>query len=312
MDSDLKTNIPPIPSYCYGSTEEVAISQAELCYMRTCANILDAWRPIIRRLITRLPYRTYVYGGEAYQMYWEANTHVQMLRDGPPFRRAMDIDAIVLSNAKNWGEILADSQDIIKRVDHLLSHDKLLFTLQMELLPTLKAKGVTLTHSPILTVRSSPSYFKIDPKTGKSVHDYRRMYHTIVMSVHPFLLGHQQRSCITLFELHVKPQCNWNLDHPQLSRAVLGACMKVTKINTKRSPPGSKEAAIYVPNVKQMIKHANKVIGNRKPHQVTHFISLIYITNLSLHPLYRQKCKLYTLYCTQTHYLLSEIIIAGG
>ena len=114
----------------------------------------------------------------------------------------MDIDAIMLSNAKNWGEILADSQDIIKRTTHLLSQDKILFALQMQLLPTLHAKGVMLTHSPTFTVRSSPSYFKINPKTGKSVHDYRRMYHTVVMSVHPFLLGRQQRSCVTLFELH--------------------------------------------------------------------------------------------------------------
>ena len=282
MDSDLKINIPSIPSYRYGSTEDFATSQAELCYMRTCADILDAWRPIIRRLIARLPYRTYVYGGEAYQMYWEAlqiqmyggeaNTHLQMLRDAPPFRRPMDIDAIMLSNAKNWGEILADSRDIIKRATHLLSQDKILFALQMQLLPTLHAKGVMLTHSPTFTVRSSPSYFKINPKTGKSVHDYRRMYHTVVMSVHPFLLGRQQRSCVTLFELHVQPQCNWNLDHHQLSRAVLGEYMEVTKIDTKRPTPSCKEAAIYVPNVKQMIEHANKVIGNRKPHQVTHFI----------------------------------------
>jgi hypothetical protein len=39
-------------------------------------------------------------------------------------------------------------------------------------------------------------------------------------------------------------------------------------MSTKRGTPGRKEAAIYVPNVKQMIEHANKVIGNRKPHQV--------------------------------------------
>lgn len=245
-------------------------SQAELCYMRTCANILDAWRPIIRRLITRLPYRTYVYGGEAYQMYWEAKcgSDFQMLREGPPFRRAMDIDAMVLSNAKNWDEVLADSRDIIKRATHLLSQDKILVALQMQLLPFLHAKGVILTHSPIFTVRSSPVYFKIDPQTGKSVHDYRRMYHTIVMSVHPFLLGHQQRSSITLFELHVQPRCNWNLDHRKLSRAVLGKYLEVTKMSTKRGTPGRKQAAIYVPNVKQMIEHANKVIGNRKPHQV--------------------------------------------
>ena len=277
MDSDLKTIIPPIPSYRYGSTEDVTTSQAELCYMRTCANILDVWRPIIRHLLVRLPYRTYVYGGEAYQMYWEANTHVQMLPDGPPFRRAMDIDTMVLSNAKNWDEILSDSQDIINRATHLLSHDEILCALQMQLLPTLHAKGVMLTHSPIFTVRSSPAYFKIDPKTGKSVHDYQRMYHTIVMSVHPFLLGHQQRSCITLFELHVQPQCNWKVDHHKLSRAVLGKCMEVTKINTKRPAPDCKEPIIYVPNVEQMIEHANKVIGNRKPHQVTHFVWLIKI-----------------------------------
>merc|ERR1711934_963523 len=148
----------------------------------------------------------------------------------------------------------------------LLSQDKILVALQMQLLPFLHAQGIMLTHSPIFTVRSSPSYFKTDPKTGKSVHDYRRMYHTIVMNVHPFLLGHRQRSCVTLFELHVQPRCNWNLDHRQLSRAVLGKYMEVTKINTKR---GCKEAnEIYVPNVKQMIEHANKVIGNRKPHQV--------------------------------------------
>jgi len=180
----------------------------------------------------------------------------------------MDIDTMVLSNARNWDGILSDSRNIINHATQLLAHDHVLRALQMQMVPTLHAHGIVLTHSPIFSVRSSPAFFKADPKTGKSVLDYQRMYHTITMSVHPFLFGSQQRSCITLLELHVQPRCNWNLDHQKLSRAVLGKFMEVCKIQTKAQEKLPRHMGIFIPNVKQMIKHANKVIGNRKPHQV--------------------------------------------
>ena len=237
--------------------------------MRTCANILDAWRPIIRQLIVRLPFRTYVYGGEAYQMYWESNTRFEMRRHGPPFRRASDIDTMVLSDAREWDEVLSDSQKITDLASLLLIQDPILRTLQIQMLPALHARGIMLTHSPIFTVRSSPMFFKQDPETGKSVLDYERMYHTIVMSVHPFLVAKQERCCITLLELHVKPRCNWNIDHLSLSRAVLNKYMQVTRILTSKEAEAeaSGKLGIWIPNVKQMAEHANKVIGKRAPHQ---------------------------------------------
>lgn len=200
-------------------------------------------------------------------MYWEGTTRFEKRRDGPPFRRAMDIDTMVLSDASEWDDVLSDSQKIIHHAIFLLAQDNFLRTLQMQMLPILHAQGVLLTHSPIFSVRSSPTFFKQDAETGKSVLDYERMYHTIMMNVHPFLLASQKQCCFTLFEMHVKPRCNWNVDHLSLSRAVLGKFMEVTKIQTSKEMEASEEVGIWIPNDTQMVEHANKVIGNRKPHQ---------------------------------------------
>lgn len=291
VDDNSQINIPPTPRLRRSSTSGVATNKEELYYMRTCANLLDAWRPIIRQLIVRLPFRTYVYGGEAYQMYWEGNTRSEMRCHGPPFRRASDIDTVVLSNAREWDEVVSDAQKIIDQCSLLLVQDPMLRTLQLQMLPALHARGIMLTHSPILTVRSSPAFFKQDPETGKSALDYERMFYTIMMNVNPYLVAKEKRCCITLLELHVKPRCNWNIDHLSLSRAVLSKYMQVTKIltSTEVEAEVSGQFGIWIPNAKQMAEHANKVIGNRAPHQIaktrTDIQRLRWFSTTMIHPI---------------------------
>ena len=67
--------------------------------MQLSALVLNCWRPALRYLLTELPFPVYIYGGEAYHMYWELSNYFRSSteRQKLPFRPAMDIDAILMS-----------------------------------------------------------------------------------------------------------------------------------------------------------------------------------------------------------------------
>ena len=68
--------------------------------MQLSAALLNCWRPALRYLLAELPFPIYVYGGEAYHMYFELSEYFntkELKKSKLPFRPAMDIDAVLIS-----------------------------------------------------------------------------------------------------------------------------------------------------------------------------------------------------------------------
>ena len=257
---------------------EVAVSYEELVHMRVCARIIDVWRPLIRFLLVQLPFKIYVYGGEAYQMYWESNARSS---DGDPiFRRPMDVDSVVLSTVNDWcGKgITQESQHLTMSLKHLLRTDKRAQALQFSALKILCTQGIWPMTFPVFSTRSSPQYYKSHQTTGAVVIDHVKMYHTVTMGINILVNGGQY--FISLLELHVQPRCSWSTNTGFLSKVMLDKGMRVTQIldaNTSTSTTSrasltanvSDDNCLWVPNRANMLQRADKVTGKRRACQLS-------------------------------------------
>jgi len=100
--------------------KEAGGSDADLSFLKYHQDILDTFRPALRALVSGLInykfehhdhvilpyYRTYMYGGEAYVLYHEADKAEKSRNplERVPFRRPLDMDIFVPIDVKDWSE----------------------------------------------------------------------------------------------------------------------------------------------------------------------------------------------------------------
>jgi len=272
--------------------KEAGGSDADLSFLKYHQDILDTFRPALRALVSGLInykfehhdhvilpyYRTYVYGGEAYILYHEADK-VQKKRSAlerAPFRRPLDMDVFVPIDVKDWSE-----PHRLQRKQELFIQDlwKIWGRSEVQMLAdmamrSLNNRGFDLT-GPYMSTAVSALFLKdaggrmVDPRSGQmqfhaSQIDNDRMYRKVCLEYYDATADHM----VTLCEFQLKPRISWG-DFDEVYTMKLNAQdftvntmhRGAVVIKNKRAelPP-----SIRVPSVKKVIRVAcTGVSGNR-------------------------------------------------
>jgi len=270
--------------------KEAGGSDADLSFLKYHQDILDTFRPALRALVSGLInykfehhdhvilpyYRTYMYGGEAYVLYHEADKAEKDRSplERVPFRRPLDMDIFVPIDVKDWSE-----PHRLQRKQELFIQDlwKIWGSQEVHMLAemamrSLNNRGFDLT-GPYMSTAVSALFLK-DPGMRRpmgaqmqfhpSQIDNDRMYRKVCLEYYDATADHM----VTLCEFQLKPRTSWG-DFDEVYTMLLNPQDFTVKkmergpivIKNKRAvlPP-----LIRVPSVKKVIRVAcTGVSGNR-------------------------------------------------
>jgi len=273
--------------------KEAGGSDADLSFLKYHQDILDTFRPALRALVSGLInykfehhdhvilpyYRTYMYGGEAYVLYHEADKADKSRNplERVPFRRPLDMDIFVPIDVKDWSEPhrLQRKQELfIQDLWKIWGRQEVQVLAEMAM-RSLNNRGFDLT-GPYMSTAVSALFLKDPGMRGNmagpggrvqfhpSQIDNDRMYRKVCLEYYDATADHM----VTLCEFQLKPRISWGdfdevftmmLNNQDLTVKSMARGPVVIKNKRAQLPP-----CIRVPSVKKVIRVAcTGVSGNR-------------------------------------------------
>jgi len=271
--------------------KEAGGSDADLSFLKYHQDILDTFRPCLRALVSGLInykfehhdhiilpyYRSYMFGGEAYVLYHEADKvqNNQNPLERVPFRRPLDMDVFVPIDVKDWSEPhrLQRKQDLFIQDLWKIWGSKEVSMLAELAMASLQKRGFDLA-GPYMSTSISALFLK-NPQMHHNVMsgqmqfhpsqiDDDKMYRKVCLEYYDATADHM----VTLCEFNLKPRVAWG-DFDDVYTMMLDTNSFAVK-SLSRGPVVIKNKravllpCIRVPSVKKVIRVACMgVSGNR-------------------------------------------------